>query len=275
MGCGIVQLMLINSPLVKSDKRLNAAFEAADRGREILLKHFGNLSRVSEKLRAGLVSEADVESEKAIAAVLKKHFPDSKFMGEESGLDQKPGADDLLWIVDPLDGTTNYVHEFPIFCISIALKIGKTLEVGVVDVPMLSIRYFGVRGKGAFRNDTQIHISQRQDLRDSLLATGFNVHASDDLRAQVDIFGDLIEKSRGIRRAGAAAYDLCLVAQGSFDGFWEKNLSPWDTAAGTLLVRESGGLVTNYEGHPYDPGMDDIVAASPSIHPEIMKTIQS
>lgn len=254
--------------------RLKAAFEAADRGREILIKYFGHLNNVSHKERAGLVTEADVESEKAIAAVLKKHFPDSRFHGEESGLDQKPSPTDLLWIVDPLDGTTNYVHELPIFCISIGLKIGTELEVAVVDVPMLDVRYYATKGGGAFMNNKRIKVADRTLLTDSLLATGFNVHASDDLSKQLDIFSHFIFKTRGIRRAGAAAYDLCLVAQGSFDGFWEKNLSPWDTAAGTLLVREAGGVVTNYSGRPYDPNMDDIIAGSKAIQPHVLEIVK-
>lgn len=258
--------------------RLRAAFEAADRGREILIKYFGHLNRVSHKERAGLVSEADVESEKAIAAVLKKYFPNSRFHGEESGLDQNPSPTDLLWIVDPLDGTTNYVHEFPIFCISIGLKIGNELEAAVIDVPMVDVRYYATKGGGAFMKtsvgEKKISVSDRATLKDSLLATGFNVHASDDLKKQLEIFEHFIFKTRGIRRAGAAAYDLCLVAQGSFDGFWEKNLSPWDTAAGTLLVREAGGVVTNYAGEFYDPNMDDIIAGSKVIQPHVLDIVK-
>lgn len=256
------------------DSRLNAAFEAADRGREVLLKYFGHLKQISSKDRAGLVSEADIESEKAIAKVLKTYFPESKFLGEESGLDQKPTPSDLFWIVDPLDGTTNYIHELPFFCISIGLMIGSELEVGVVDVPLLNTRYHAVKGKGAFCNGKQIHTADRTSLQDSLLATGFNVHLSEDIQKQIEIFANFIMKTRGIRRAGAAAYDLCLVAQGSFDAFWEKNLSAWDTAAGTLLVREAGGIVTNYAGKPYDPKMDDIIAGSKNIHPKVVEIVQ-
>jgi myo-inositol-1(or 4)-monophosphatase len=254
--------------------RLKAAFEAADRGREILIKYFGHLTRISHKERAGLVSEADVESEKAIAAVLKKHFPQSRFLGEESGLDQKPSPTELLWIVDPLDGTTNYVHQLPFFCISIGLKIGDELELGVVDVPMMDTRYYALKNQGAFMNNKRIKVSDRAKMTDSLLATGFNVHASNDLKKQLEIFSHFIFKTRGIRRAGAAAYDLCLVAQGSFDGFWEKNLSPWDTAAGTLLVREAGGIVTNYAGEQYDPSMDDIIAGSDQIQPQVLEIVK-
>ncbi len=257
------------------DVRLKAAFEAADRGREILIKYFGHLSRISHKERAGLVSEADIESEKAIAAVLKKHFPQSRFLGEESGLDQKPSPEEQLWIVDPLDGTTNYVHELPIFCISIGLKIGTELEVAVVDVPLLDTRYYATKGGGAFANNKRLKVAERTTLADSLLATGFNVHASEDLKKQLEVFAHFIFKTRGIRRAGAAAYDLCLVAQGSFDGFWEKNLSPWDTAAGTLLVREAGGIVTNYAGEKYDPNMDDIIAGTKPVQPQVLEIVKN
>ena len=257
-----------------NDPRLKAAFEAADVARQILIDHYGKLTQVSEKHRAGLVSEADVASEKAIANVLKKYFPKSRFMGEETGLDQKPVGDELLWIVDPLDGTTNYVHQMPIFCISIGLKVGKSLEVGVIDVPMLKHRFYAVKSQGAYLNGEKIRISERKDIKNTLLATGFsNNHG--DIAEQVAVFSDLILKTRGIRRAGAAAYDLCLVAQGVFDGFWERHLSPWDTAAGTLLVREAGGVVSNFKGDSYDPEMSDIIAGSQYIHPYILNTITS
>ncbi|MDZ4661329.1 MAG: inositol monophosphatase family protein [Pseudomonadota bacterium] len=261
-----------NGPI--NDPRLLAAFEAADVAQQILIEHYGKLNHVSEKYKAGLVSEADVESEKAIAKVLKKHFPESRFLGEESGLDQKPVGDELLWIVDPLDGTTNYVHQMPIFCISIGLKVGSSLEVGVIDVPMLKQRFYALKNKGAFLNGDKIHISERKELKNTLLATGFsNNHG--DVNQQVAIFSDLILKTRGIRRAGAAAYDLCLVAQGVFDGFWEKHLSSWDTAAGTLLVREAGGVVSNFAGDFYDVEMSDIIAGSKFTHPFILNTITS
>lgn len=259
---------------MRKEPRLKAAFEAADVGRKVLLEHFGKLTQVSEKHKAGLVSEADVESEKAIAKVLKKHFPESRFMGEESGLDQKPEDHELLWIVDPLDGTTNYVHQLPIFCISIALRIGDSLELGVIDVPMLNHRYHALKNQGAFLNGKKIKTSERKEIKKTLLATGFsNNHG--DINQQISIFSNLVSKTRGIRRAGAAAYDLCLVAQGVFDGFWEKHLSPWDTAAGTLIVREAGGIVTNYSGDYYEVEMSDIVAGSQYTHPTILSTITS
>ncbi len=256
------------------DARLKAAFEAADVAKKILIHHYGKLTHVSEKFKAGLVSEADVESERAIAKVLKKYFPESHFLGEESGLDQKPVGDEMLWIVDPLDGTTNYVHQMPIFCISIGLKVGTSLEVAVIDVPMLNHRFHAVKGHGAYFNDVKMKTSERKEMKDTLLATGFS-NNHNDINQQVDAFSKLILKSRGIRRAGAAAYDLCLVAQGVFDGFWEKHLSPWDTAAGTLLVREAGGIVTNYAGQEYQPEMSDIIAGSQNIHPYILNTVNA
>ena len=260
-----------------SQDQLRAAFAAAGAGREVLLKYFGNLSKVSEKEKAGLVSEADVESERIIVEVLKKYFPDCQILGEESGLDQGrvkgKELSDMLWIIDPLDGTTNYVYEFPIFCISIGLHIKGRPALGVIDVPMLNARYHAVRGGGAFLNGMPISVSKRLEVKEALLATGFNLNIGGDVEKQVETFKKLLLRCRGVRRAGAAAYDLCLVAQGVFDAFWEKNLSPWDTAAGELLVREAGGIVTDYDGQDFSPDMKTILAGSPQLHKEILRIL--
>lgn len=251
---------------------LNAAKVAAVRGREVLLHYFGQLKKVQTKAYAGLVSEADLESEKVIAKELKAQFPQIPFLGEEgaftSGVEQVP---DTAWVVDPLDGTTNYVHGFHVFCVSIGLQWQRELVVGVIDVPLLNKVYSAAKGLGAQVNGESIRVSQTTELNDSLLATGFFPDNTTALRDQLKIFSDLVYQARGIRRAGAAAYDLCLVAEGVFDAFWEPNLKPWDAAAGVVLVREAGGVVRNYSGQEYRLGDKSLLSGNP----EICKMIQS
>lgn len=255
---------------------LTAAFEAADRASVILKKHYGRLSKVDEKFQAGLVSEADRESEDVIKAVLLKAFPGHQILGEESGLS---GDDDsrrtaanahALWMVDPLDGTTNYVHRVPFFCISICLEIDGELCLGVVDAPILGTRYHAIRGEGAFLNGKPIAVSKRTQFREGLFATGFS--SSDHmLDHQMELVSHVIRHARGIRRLGAAALDLCLVAEGVFDGFWERNLQPWDTAAGVLIAREAGAIATDYDGRPFEPRQRSILCASPAAHNALME----
>ena len=254
---------------------LAAAKSAAQLGARVLLDYFGRLTKVSEKFQAGLVSEADVASEKVIQAELERLYP-AHFLGEESSGGASPPwpTTGNWWIVDPLDGTTNYVHRFPIFCISIGLMWQGELVLGLVDMPMLNVTYTAVKGGGAFRNGEPIKVSERKQIRDTLLATGFFRDKPEALRQQLHIFEKLVFEARGIRRAGAAAYDLCLVAEGVFDAFWEKNLAPWDTVAGTVLVREAGGLVTDYKGQTYQHNADSILAASQAIHPLLLDQVR-
>ena len=234
---------------------LDAARAAARAGREVLLDYFGRLKKVQEKAHAGLVSEADLESEKVITRELKRRFPDVDVLGEEGAFlsaDERVGA--TSWVVDPLDGTTNYVHGFHVFCISIGLQWKGELVAGLVDVPILDKTYSAARGQGAFADGRRLGVTDKARIGDSLLATGFFPDNTSALKGQLKIFSDLVFEARGIRRAGAAAYDLCLVAEGVFDAFWEPNLKPWDAAAGAVLVREAGGVVWTYDGADYRLG---------------------
>lgn len=257
---------------------LKIALAACRRGREVLLHHFGRLEHIEEKFQAGLVSEADQESEKIIGQYLKEHFPQSEFLGEESafgGAKVQAGRAGTAgrWILDPLDGTTNYVHRFPIFCISLALEVQGDLKIAVIDVPMLNETYTAIRGQGAFVNGRPIHVSETKNLKTSLLATGFFPDDLPALEQQLQIFSKLVRECRGVRRAGAAAYDLCQVARGVFDGFWEKNLKPWDVAAGQLLVEEAGGILSTYQGGPHDPYQNSLIATNQHLLPHILKRV--
>jgi myo-inositol-1(or 4)-monophosphatase len=257
---------------LSKNQELNTAQRAADLGREVLLHYFGKLTSVEEKHLAGLVTIADRESEAVIIESLRKEFPEDSFLGEETGLSAR--SSERLWILDPLDGTTNYVHGFPIFSISIALQIDSKLSVAVVDVPKLADRYWARAGHGAFKNGKCLQVSRRDSLIHSMLSTGFNPQV-DYIDQQLHTFVQLTRKTRAIRRPGSAVYDLCMVAEGVFDGFWEQGLSPWDTAAGALLVLEAGGCVTNFDELEFSPTMNSIVATNTILHSDLCKAIRS
>lgn len=260
-------------------KALKAAEMAADLGREVLLRYFGNLSQIEEKEMAGLVSEADLEAERVIAECLQRELPGSDILGEEesfnTGVVEEKNHPNGRWVIDPLDGTTNYIHRVPIYCISIGLEVDGEYVLGLVDVPGLKDRYHAVQGCGAFKNGQPIQVSQRKRLEEGLLATGFFPPNKEALHEQIEVFASLIDKIRGIRRIGTAAFDLCMVAEGVFDVYWEKNLSPWDTAAGYVLVKEAGGLVTTFDSDQYSPFDKSIVAGGPNLQPIVKNEILS
>lgn len=254
---------------------LSTALKAAKAGRQVLLDYFGRLKKVQEKAHAGLVSEADVESEKVISQVLKADFPQVPVLGEEGAfLTQDSNVQRTSWVVDPLDGTTNYVHGFHIFNISIGLQLNGELVAGVVDVPLLDKTYSARKGNGAYVNGERLHVSDRHTVKDSLLATGFFPDNTTALAEQLKIFSDIVYHARGIRRAGAAAYDLALVAEGVFDAFWEPNLKPWDAAAGVVLVREAGGVVWDYDGGEYKLGDMTLLAGNKPLAQELVERIK-
>ncbi len=255
-------------------KALAAARKASEAGRQVLLQYFGQLKKVQEKAHAGLVSEADLESEKVITAELKRAFPDVDVLGEEGAfLSRDEHIRSTMWVVDPLDGTTNYVHGFHVFCISIGLQWQGELVAGLVDVPLMNKTYSAAKGLGAFVNNEPLAVSQTSAIKDSLLATGFFPDNTSALKNQLKIFSDLVYEARGIRRAGAAAYDLCLVAEGVFDAFWEPNLKPWDAAAGVVLVREAGGVVWTYDGSDYALGDKTLLSGGRALCTDLRQRI--
>jgi myo-inositol-1(or 4)-monophosphatase len=269
-----------NPSSINLNSALKTAFAAVDKGRTVLQSYFGEISKIEEKSQMGLVTEADKESEAIIIKTLRKDFPNVEILGEESSYakhDKGPMTPSSggRWMIDPLDGTTNYVHQFPMYCISLALEVDGERAIGVVDVPMLNTRYWAVRGQGAFKNGKPIHVSRRKRLHDSLLATGFSSYDKPGLKKQIAAFGEIMKHVRGIRRAGSAALDMCWVAEGVFDCYWEKNLQPWDTAAGEVLVREAGGIVTSYTGLDYNPYMSSVVAGNKTIHKRVSHYIKS
>jgi myo-inositol-1(or 4)-monophosphatase len=260
------------------ENELQCALLAAKEARKILMHYLGNLANVEEKFQAGLVSEADKTSEAKIKAILKSVNPDYGFLGEEEAYGNLEAlkvldSEGMLWVVDPLDGTTNFVHRFPIFCSSIALVKNGSPVVGVIDVPVTNETFWAVRGRGAFRNEKTIHVTQTKSLSTCLSATGFFGSNRQEIVDQMKILTEMILKTRGVRRAGSAAYDLSMVASGVFDFYWEKNLSPWDTAAGILLVEEAGGQVSTIQNGPYKITSNSILASNKHIHDAVVKEI--
>lgn len=254
---------------------ISSAKTAAEAGRKVVLEYFGKLKKVQEKAQAGLVSEADIESERVISKILKKDFPQVPVLGEEGAYQTSNEVlSPTMWVVDPLDGTTNYVHGFPIFCISIGLQWQGELVAGVIDVPLLDKTYWAGKGMGAFVNEEPLRVSSRSEIKNALLATGFVSENASALGEQIQIFSKLVYEARGIRRAGAAAYDLAMTAEGVFDAYWEPNLKPWDAAAGVVLVREAGGVVWTYKaGQDYKLGDNRILAGSRTLCESISSRI--
>ncbi len=257
---------------------LAASFLACDQAGIVLKKYYGRLQSVDEKFQAGLVSEADRESEDTIKRLLLARFPEHQILGEETGLSNGTGGDwKSLWMIDPLDGTTNYVHRVPFFCISMGLEIElagrRELLVGVVDAPLMNWRYHAIRGQGAFLNGKAISVSTRTEFREGLFATGFS-NTDNTLDQQMELLIEVIRKARGIRRLGAAALDLCMVAEGIFDGFWERNLQPWDTAAGVLIAREAGAVATDFSGRSFVPTHKSVLCAPPAQHEHVFQHLK-
>lgn len=253
------------------EKESAAALKAAKAAGEIQTGLFGNLKDIKKKGEIDLVTEADIRSEKAIVEILRETFPDDGFLTEESAA--IAGNSERVWIVDPLDGTTNYAHSFPFFAVSIALQARGEIVVGKVFNPVLNELFEATKGEGAFMNGSSINVTQTTTMKESLLATGFPYNIHKDYRDVLNIFEQMLTRAQGVRRPGAAAIDLCYVAAGKFDGFWEKGLNPWDTAAGSLIVQEAGGMVSDYKGEAYSPYQKTILAANPYIFKEMLKVL--
>ncbi len=259
-------LSLRDSGLERSEleRLLAVAREAASAGAERLMHHFGHLERIREKGRAGdLVTEADEAAEAAVLAVMQQHTPEFGVLAEESGWTQ--GHSDLAWCVDPLDGTTNFAHGFPFFATSIGLTWQGRPLLGALAVPALQQQFWAAPGLGAWCNDAPIRVSDCPDLASSLLVTGFAYDRQSRLDNNYAEFAYFTHRSRGVRRPGAAAVDLAFVAAGRLDGYWERGLSPWDLAAGVVLVEQAGGVVCAYDGGPIDLAEGRLIACAPGL----------
>ncbi len=247
------------------------AVAAAEKGARILQARFGNISQVRKKVAQEIVTEADTESEKEIIAVIRGDFPEHGILSEECGL--TTGSSEYRWIIDPLDGTVNFAHQVPIFCISIALSFKGDIVLGVVFNPLSGEIFSAVSGQGARLNGLPIHVSAIASVSESLLVTGFPYNVNEIFDPIIARYGNCLKTAQGIRRLGSAALDLCYVACGRFEGFWEQNLKPWDTAAGALIAAEAGGQVTTFAGQPYTVDQMEILATNGHIHQGMIKLL--
>ncbi len=244
---------------------LDLAKAAALAAGRLQREHFDRPIEVRHKGKIDLVTEVDLKSEALIVDLLS--LSGIPILGEEEAKTEPSGR---YWLVDPLDGTTNYAHRFPWFAPSIALMEDKVPVLGVIYHVMFDELFWAEKGKGAFLNGKALRVSKVSSLKDAVLATGFPYGIHEQPEKVVGAFRDFLIKAQGVRRAGAAALDLAYVACGRFDGFWEPLLKPWDTAAGILLVQEAGGKVTNYLGELYDPFQNHIVASNGLLHEELV-----
>lgn len=246
---------------------VRAAYESAD----VLRSRWKHLSSIDLKGPNDLVTDADVASEKAIIGTIRSVYPQHGIVAEESGT--QPGSSGERWLVDPLDGTVNYAHQVPFFAVSIAFARGNEVLVGVVLNPVSGELFSAQTGRGAFLNGEPIAVSPETRISDSLLATGFPYERSIGFKTMADRLLRCLKASRGVRRFGSAALDLCYVACGRFAGYWEERLQPWDTAAGALIVREAGGITTDFACRPVGTDGREVLATNGRIHAAMLKLI--
>lgn len=253
---------------------LEAAAQAAKEGGQVLKKYWGKLKHIQEKKYSGdLVTEADKESEEVILKFLKGLYPTHTMLSEECGLHESKSKE-YTWVIDPLDGTTNYTHQYPLVAVSIGLLHKGKPIVGVVYNPILKELFLASKGGGATLNGKKIHVSTTHSLHHSLLATGFAYDRRDTQDNNYTEFCLLTQVSHGVRRGGSAALDLAFVAAGRLEGFWERGLNPWDIAAGIILVEEAGGKVTSYEGDELVLDSGRILASNRLIHDDLIAELR-
>ena len=254
---------------------LNIAVKAARRAATVINRASTQLDllTVQSKSPNDFVTEVDRAAERAIIEVLRDAFPNHGILAEESG--ESGPESEFTWIIDPLDGTTNFIHGFPQYAVSIAQTKNGVLEHAVVFDPNTNELFTASRGSGAFLNDRRLRVSRRTRLNEALIGTGFPFRQFDNIDAYLAMFKELSQKTAGIRRPGAAALDLAYVAAGRLDGFWEMGLSPWDMAAGVLLIQEAGGLVSDLSGENGYMSSGNMVAGTPKIFAQLLPIIQS
>ena len=253
---------------------MTTAIEAVVKAGDLQLEQFGSDLHIDMKGTIDLVTEVDVAVERMFRALIAGRFPDHQILAEEMG-----GATDApagpCWIFDPIDGTTNYAHGLPIFCASLALEIDGVPELAAVYDPTRKELFTAERGRGAYLNGKPIRVSSREKLVDAMLVTGFPYDVHSRVDEIVGLFGEFVGKARAVRRLGSAAIDLCYVAAGRMDGFWETDLKAWDIAGGALLVAEAGGIVTDTDGGPFVSRGGHVLAANAHLHAAMVEVIRA
>lgn len=253
---------------LKQAKRV--AIEAAYAGAQVLRDRFGNISQINKKGPFDLLTEADTGSEKQILGIIRNAFPDHAILAEESGSNK--GSAEFQWLIDPLDGTTNYAHQLPLFSIAIALAVHDEIVLGLVFNPMDGELFSAISGQGAELNGQPITVSTTPSVSESLLVTGFpyDVNKIEPLMNRFSVFQ---QASQGVRRLGSAALDICYVACGRFDGFWEQDLKPWDKAAAAIIAAEAGAEITNFSNQPFAINQKEILVTNCRIHQEMLSLL--
>ena len=251
---------------------LNMAIKAARAAGAIINRAALDIEsvRVSQKQVNDYVTEVDKAAEQAIIETLLTAYPGHGILGEETGSEFGAKDSEYVWIIDPLDGTTNFIHGFPVYCVSIALAVQGRIEQAVVYDPTRNDLFTSTRGRGAFMNERRIRVSKRTQLKDSLITTGFPYRPGDNYQTYMAMMGDVMQRTSGVRRPGAAALDLAYVAAGFSDGFFESGLNIWDVAAGSLLITEAGGLVGNFTGEADFLEQRECLAGNPRVYGQLV-----
>ena len=255
---------------------LNTAVKAARKAGNVIIRASRDLDllKVESKRQNDFVTEVDRAAEAAVIGVLREAYPNHAILAEESG-ESKGSQGDFVWIIDPLDGTTNFIHGVPQYCVSIGLKHKGIITQAVIYDPVKNELFTATRGAGAFMNDRRMRVSSRLRIGDSLIGTGFPFSKLESLERYIAMFRKVSLNCAGIRRPGAAALDLAYVAAGRFDGFWEMGLQPWDMAAGTLLVQEAGGLVGDFAGDSNYMASGEVVAGNAKVFAQLLALVNS
>jgi myo-inositol-1(or 4)-monophosphatase len=259
--------------MIDTDKLLSVAKEAALEAGEIQLAYFGKTKEISHKFNQfDLVTNADKLAEEKILSVIRGHFPEHGFLGEESGVYESNS--DYIWVIDPIDGTTNYAHNFPHFAVSIGLLYKGNIHLGVVYDAFKNELFWAAEGTGAYLNADNISVSNIAALDKSLLATGFPCSRDGVLEENLRYFTKFLYEAQAVRRPGSASLDMCYVACGRLDGFWELNLAPWDITAAACIIKEAGGKVSNFATDEFDINVKNIIATNTLMHKKMMNIIE-
>lgn len=253
---------------------LSTAIEAVIKAGQIQMDFIDSGFKISKKGKIDLVTEADVAVERMFRELIGKRFPDHTILAEEFGQEKDTRGASHCWVFDPIDGTNNYAHGLPIFCSSLALEIDGRGEIGAIYDPTRKELFVAERGGGAFLNGRPIHVSEAATLVESMLVTGFPYDVHGRIPEIVGLFGDFVGKARAVRRLGSAALDICYVAAGRMDGFWEQDLKPWDIAAGAVILEEAGGKVTDFSGGPFASRRPQLLATNGKIHDQMLQITQ-
>ncbi len=252
---------------------LNIAIRAARNAGDLIQRSSENIGqlKINKKTKNDFVSEVDRMAEQEVINVIKHAYPEHSILAEESGAHQ---GNDYTWVIDPLDGTTNYLHGYPQYAVSIALKVKGKIEVGVIYDPLRDELFTAEKGGGAMLNNRRIRVTTQTDLNSALIGTGFPFKYPQHLEAYINMFRPLTLNTAGVRRAGSAALDLAYLAAGRLDGFWEIGLMEWDMAAGILMVQESGGVITDFSFNDQYLKSGNLIAGNPKMHQSLYKTIE-